>query len=217
MPRSRAVRTVRGLVRPRRRIRLDNDQRRAQLLALAKRSFSDRAYDDVSIDDLARIANISKGLLYHYFPTKRDLYVAGLREIADELVDAVTHVPEELAPIDRVRASVGAYLDHITRHSRAFVALMRGGIGSDPEVAAVIESVRTRLFDKLLTGSPFASLLSGDARFETAVRGWIGFVEAASIDWCANPRLSRAELCELLTQVLLEIMRVVAPAAMVPR
>jgi AcrR family transcriptional regulator len=200
------------VARPRRRIRLENDQRRAQLLELAKRAFSDRAYDDVSIDDLAKVAGISKGLLYHYFPTKRDLYIAGLREISDELVEAIRRVPGTLPPIDRVRTSVDAYLDHITRHSRAFVSLMRGGIGSDPEVAAVVESVRTRLFEKLLAGSPFASLLAGDARFETAVRGWIGFVEAASIDWCANPRLTQPELRELMTQVLLQIMSVVAPA-----
>ena len=170
----------------------------------------------MSIDDLARVASISKGLLYHYFPTKRDLYVAGLREIADELVEAVVRVPVSLAPIDQVRTSVDAYLEHVMRHSRAFVSLMRGGIGSDPEVAAVIESVRTRLFDKFLVGSPFASLLTGDARFETAVRGWIGFVEAASIDWCANPRLSRAELCELLTDVLFGILRVVTPGVLGP-
>jgi hypothetical protein len=94
---------------------------------------------------------------------------------------------------------------------------MRGGIGSDPEVAAVIESVRTRLFERFLAGSPFANRLSGDVRFQTAVRGWIGFVEAASIDWCADPRLSRLELRELLAAALLEIMRVVAPAAVQPR
>jgi AcrR family transcriptional regulator len=217
VPSGRAVRRVRGSSRSRQRIRLDNDERRAQLLELAKRAFSDRAYDDVSIDDLARIAKVSKGLLYHYFPTKRDLYVAGLREIANELVFAVIRVPEGLAPIDRVRTSVDAYLDHITRHSRAFVALMRGGIGSDPEVAAVIESVRTQLFDRFLSGSPFASLLADDARFQTAIRGWIGFVEAASIDWCAHPRLSRLELRELMTAALFEILRVVAPAALGPR
>ncbi|HSS02476.1 MAG TPA: TetR/AcrR family transcriptional regulator [Kofleriaceae bacterium] len=210
MPPSRSAGTARG-ARPRRRVRLENDQRRAQLLELGKRAFSDRAYDDVSIDDLARVAGISKGLLYHYFPTKRDLYVAGLREIADELVEAIVRVPVSLAPIDQVRTSVDAYLEHVMRHSRAFVALMRGGIGSDPEVAAVVEGVRTRLFAKFLVGSPFATLLGGDARFETAVRGWIGFVEAASIDWCANPRLSRAELCELLTDVLFGILRVVTP------
>lgn len=215
MPPARAARNPRGVARPRRRIRLDNDQRRAQLLALARRAFSDRSYDEVSIDDLARIASISKGLLYHYFPTKRDLYVAGLREIADELVEAVTHAAEDLPPVDRMRASVDAYLEHVARHSRAFVTLMRGGIGSDPEVAAVIESVRARLFDKLVSGSPLASLMAGDARLQIAVRGWLGFVEAASIDWCANPRLSRRELRELMAAVLLEILRIAAPAASV--
>ncbi|HEX4421044.1 MAG TPA: TetR/AcrR family transcriptional regulator [Kofleriaceae bacterium] len=205
------MRGARPTARPK-RVRLDNDARRTQLLELAKHAFSDRAYDDVSIDDLAKVAKISKGLLYHYFPTKRDLYVAGLTEIADELVEAVLRVPDSLvAPLDRVRAGLDAYLDHITRHSRAFVALMRGGIGSDPEVAAVIEGVRTRLFDKFLVGSPFASLVISDARFQLAVRGWIGFVEAASIDWCANPRISRLELRELVVDVLFNVMRTVAP------
>jgi hypothetical protein len=116
-----------------------------------------------------------------------------------------------------VRHSVGAYLEHIARHSRAFVSLMRGGIGSDPEVAAVVEGVRTRLFERLLTGSSVATLLAGDARFETAIRGWIGFVEAASIDWCANPRLSAAELRELMTTVLFEVLKVAAPPALTTR
>ncbi len=211
-PVRRAVRRIARTARGKRtRIRLETDERRAQLLELAKRAFSDRSYDDVSIDDLAREAKISKGLLYHYFPTKRDLYVAGLTEIADELVAAITNVPEDLAPIERVRTSLDAYLDYVTRHAQAFVSLMRGGIGSDPQVAAVIENVRQRLFDKFLVGSPFAPLLAGDARFETAVRGWIGFVEHASLDWAANPRLSREQLRDLLTQILFEIMRVTAP------
>jgi len=197
--------------RPRRRVRLDNDERRAQLLSLARKAFSDRSYDDVSIDDLAREAKISKGLLYHYFPTKRDLYVAGLREIAEELVKRVTAVPTDLPPPERVRAGLDAYLGHITEHARAYVSLMRGGIGSDPEVAQVIESVRARLAARFLEGSPFAPMLAGNPRFETVVRGWIGFVEGATIDWCANPRLTRDELRELLAQILFAIMGVIAP------
>jgi len=211
VPPRRALRRAPAGGRPKRRVRLENDERRAQILTLAKAAFSDRAYDDVSIDDLARDAKISKGLLYHYFPTKRDLYVAGLREIAAELVAAITSVPQELAPIQRVRASLDAYLDHITRHARAFVSLMRGGIGSDPEVVTVIESVRAQLFEQFVLSSPFAPMLVGNARFETAVRGWIGFVESATIDWCVNPRLTRTELRDLLTQILFEIMRAVTP------
>jgi AcrR family transcriptional regulator len=217
--------------RPRPRVRLENDQRRAQLLELAKRAFSEQSYDEVSIDDLARQAKISKGLLYHYFPTKRDLYVAGLTEIADEIVAAITELPEDAPPLERVRMGLDAYLGHVMEHSRAFVALMRGGIGSDPEVALVVEGVRSRLFQRLLSGSalviPSAALAAGaseaaaagssaamspsDPKLELAVRGWIGFVEAASIDWCANPRLSRVDLRELLAQILFEVMRVVAP------
>jgi AcrR family transcriptional regulator len=212
VPPGRATKAIRRAVRGRpRRVRLDNDQRRAQLLGLAKSAFSDRAYDDVSIDDIAREAKISKGLLYHYFPTKRDLYVAGLREIANDLVTAVTNVPAELAPIDKARAGLDAYLDHITRHNRAYVSLMRGGIGSDPEVAEVVESVRGKMFDTFLKDQPFAPLLAGNPRFETAVRGWIGFVEGAVIDWCVQPKLDRTELRELLVAILGSILTVVSP------
>jgi AcrR family transcriptional regulator len=151
-------------------------------------------------------------LLYHYFPTKRDLYVAAMREIADELVERVAATPVDLAPVDRVKGGLDAYLDHVHHHARAFVALMRGGIGSDPEVAAVIESVRTRLFERFLQGSPVAAMLRNDPRFAIALRGWLGFVEAASIDWCDRPRLSRAELRDLLAGVLFATMQQVAPA-----
>jgi AcrR family transcriptional regulator len=197
--------------KPRRRIRLENDERRAQLLRLARNAFSGRSYDEVSIDDLAREAKISKGLLYHYFPTKRDLYVAGLREIAEELVQRVTSVPTDLPPIERVRAGLDAYLDHVHTHAKAFVSLMRGGIGSDPEVAQVIESVRTRMAAQFFEGSPLSPAMANDPKVVVVIRGWIGFVEGASIDWCASPRLSRDELRELLAQILFAIMTGIAP------
>ena len=206
----RLVRAVAG-ARPKRRVRLDNDERRAQLLQLARAAFSDRSYDDVSIDDLAREAKISKGLLYHYFPTKRDLYVAGLREIAEELVQKLTSVPSDLPPAERVRGSLEAYLDFVTQHSRAYVSLLRGGIGSDPEVAAVISGVRKRLAESFLDGSPLQPMLAGKPAFETAVRGWLGFVEHASIDWLETNRMTRDQLRDLMSEVLLAIMRVVAP------
>jgi AcrR family transcriptional regulator len=217
-PVRRAIRRVARVATrgQRRRVRLDNDARRAQLLLLARKAFSDRSYDEVSIDDLAREAKISKGLLYHYFPTKRDLYVAGLREIAEELIQRCTAIPSDLPPVERVRAGLDAYLDHITQHARAFVSLMRGGIGSDPEVSAVIENVRRRLADRFLEGSPFAHMLAGDARFAVAVRGWIGFVEAVSIEWCADPKLSRNDLRELLSQILFAIITTVAPQILRP-
>lgn len=210
-------RVVSAVIKPaRRRVRLDNDARRAQILGLARAAFSHRSYDDISIDDLAAEAKISKGLLYHYFPTKRDLYVAGLSEIAGELVQAVMSAATASTPDARVRAGLDAYLDFITRHDRAFVSLMRGGIGSDPSVAEIVDGVRRALYDSFLNDSPFKDAIAASPRLQTAIRGWIGAVEATSIVWCARPdapdRLSHAELRDLLTDILFATVRAVTPA-----
>src|SRR5213595_2920894 len=98
MPRSS---TTKPRTKKRRIERLDNDERRAQLLALGRAAFASSAYDAVSIDELAKRAKLSKGLFYYYFPTKRDLYIAGLRETAQELVDKLTGVKlTDLSPRD---------------------------------------------------------------------------------------------------------------------
>jgi AcrR family transcriptional regulator len=199
--------------RPRRRIRLENDQRRAQLLALGVQAFSDRTYDDVSIDDIAKAAGISKGLLYHYFPTKRDLYLAGLKATADELIASTTAATNNnLPPLERMRAGLDAYLDHVSRHARPFVALMRGGIGSDPEVVGVIEGVRATYVERFLEkaeGTPLAGLLLANRPLvRLAVRGWIGFVEAASLEWLQRKDVEREVLRNMLVDALLASLRI---------
>jgi AcrR family transcriptional regulator len=125
------------------RARLEVDERRAQLLAVGMQVFSTRSYDDVSIDELARAAGISKGLLYHYFPTKRDFYVATVREGASQLLDLTVAV-DATTPLERLNAGMDAYLDYVDRHGTAYVALMRGGVGSDPEVAMSLDWVERR-------------------------------------------------------------------------
>lgn len=180
------------------RARLDVDERRAQLLSLGLAMFSERSYDEVSIDDLARAAGVSKGLLYHYFPTKRDLYVAALEHAARRLLEDTTMV-QEGTPDERLRRGLGTYLAFVERHGKAYVALMRGGIGSDPEVAAILEETRTTFAQRILEGMP--TELEGPL-VRIALRGWIGFVEATSIDWVARREVGKAELVELLKLVL---------------
>lgn len=204
--------------RPRRRIRLENDQRRAQLLALGVQAFSERTYDDVSIDDIAKAAGISKGLLYHYFPTKRDLYLAGLRTTAAELIASTTAATSDMTmpPLERMRAGLDAYLDHVSHHARPFVALMRGGIGSDPEVVGVIEGVRATYVERFLEkaeGTPLTELLlSNRPLVRLAVRGWIGFVEAASLEWLQKKEVERTTLRDMLVDALLASLRISAGA-----
>jgi AcrR family transcriptional regulator len=208
--RSRVRRATRRAPLRRTRIRLDNDARRAQLLELGMKVFAESTYDDVSIDDLARAAGISKGLLYHYFPTKRDLYLAGLRRVAGELLERTDVSKLEAPPIERVRRGIDAYLTFVKERARSYVSLMRGGIGSDPEVLRIVEEVREQLVERMFTG-PGSPLAAGDRRTPLAratLRGWLGFAEAACLDWLTHDDLTQQEVRDLLVDMLLPTLRI---------
>jgi AcrR family transcriptional regulator len=181
-----------------RRARLSTDARREQLVALGVEIFSERPFDDVSIDDIAAAAGISKGLLYHYFPSKRDFYVAVVRHSADEM-QAITETDPELEPREALAAGLDRYLEYVATHARGFATVLRAGIGSDPEVAAIVEGVRAamarRILDDVANGEPSPAI-------RIAVRGWVGFAEAASLEWLERGALSREELRELLIRTL---------------
>jgi len=185
------------------RSRLDVDARRRQLLALGTALFGSRPYDEVSIDEVARTAGISKGLLYHYFPTKRDFYVATVREAAAELV-ARTKRPEQMMdPLERLRTGLDAFFDYVAEHGTAYENLLRSGIGSDTEVAAILDETRetfsTRLIEKLAVRDDLGRL---------ALRGWVGFVEAATLGWLGSrDRVSREALRDMVIRVAIDVVK----------
>ena len=181
------------------RARLTLDERRAQLVELGADVFRDRPYDEVSIDDIAAAAGVSKGLLYHYFDGKREFYVAALRHAAEE-IEALTEPDEDLAPETRLRAAIEGYLDYVEQHAAGYASVLRAGSGVDPAVAAVIEGVRERMGERVLRELPGDQ---GDApAVRLAVRAWIGFAEAASLAWAERGGIDRAGLGDLLTAVL---------------
>jgi len=190
---------ARARARPRPRERLDVDERRAQLVRLGVDLFASRAYDEVSIDELARAAGISKGLLYHYFPTKRDFYVATVREASRNLVE-LTATPDDMPPLERARAGLDAYLDYVAAHAPAYAALMRGGIGSDPEVVRIVDETRDLLCDRLLAGLPG---VIATPLLRIALRGWIGFCEATSLEWIERREVARDALRDMMIEVLM--------------
>jgi AcrR family transcriptional regulator len=177
---------------------MDTDARREQLLDLGLGMFAARTYDAVSIDDVAVAAGISKGLLYHYFPTKRDFYVAVVCEAARRLLE-VTSPPLELLPLERLVHGLQGYLTFVDAHALTYAALLRGGIGTDEDVIRVVEGAREKIIERLLEG---IGQENPTALLRLLLRGWIGFVEATSLHWIEHRDLARDELLQLWVQQL---------------
>jgi len=195
------------------RTRLDVEERRSQLVELGLEHFGERAYDDVSIDAIADAAGISKGLLYHYFPTKRAYYAATVREAASRLV-ASTDTGNDAPPLASLHAGLDAYLAYVKAHAKAYATLMRSGVGVDPEIARIVDETRAAFVDRLTSGfavSEATGFLDTPV-VRLALRGWVGFAEAASLGWveaiaAGAPTPSQDEVRELLAGALMEIVR----------
>ncbi|MFO0659439.1 MAG: TetR/AcrR family transcriptional regulator [Polyangiaceae bacterium] len=181
-------------------------ERRAQLLALGLELFSQHTYDEVSIDEVARLAGISKGLLYHYFSDKRGFYVATVEASCATMLE-LTRFEDNSAPaFERLRLGVDAYLDYVERHGAAFAALLRSGVGADPKVSAIVDRTRDEILDRLFRGAP--QPLPPTPLVRIALRGWIGMVEAASLEWLTSPRAHttpREHLREVMCHSLVAI------------
>src|SRR5438874_17781 len=104
---------------PRKRRRLTVDDRRQELLRLGMQLFSTRSYDEIWVEEIAEQAGISRGLLYRYFPTKRDFYVEVTRTAAAEAAQ-LTAPDTSLPPDQQLRAGIDAFLRYAEEHSRGF-------------------------------------------------------------------------------------------------
>ncbi len=189
------------------RTRLKVDERRDQLIALGEELFSERPFDEVSIDDIAARAGISKGLLYHYFGSKRDFYVAVVHAGIAELREVIAVPPGP----ERTLRSLDAYLAYVEEHAAGYLQLMGAGVGADPEVAAIVDALRRELAGRVLEGLRQAGATWPAAvpppLLRHAVRGWVGTVEGASLDWVAHRDVPRAQVCAFLGLALTGVLR----------
>lgn len=185
------------------RTRLPIDERRRQLLEAGLRLFAARPYPDVSVGEVAREAGVSHGLVFHYFGDKRGLYLGVVRAVADRLV-AATAPASDSSPHEQLLAGLAAHMDFALRYPEAYVAFLHGGAAGDEDVAQIIEDAHERsrrhILDALAIANPPPAL-------EIALRGWQGFTEAAIVAWLGDRRLPRAELLDMLAEMLSDTLR----------
>src|ERR1700759_3314159 len=118
------------------RTRLDPIARRAQLIALGVEMLATRTLDELSVEDIAQQAGISRGLLFHYFSSKQEFHLEVARAAAQELLNPPARDPGP-APLDPMHNSIHCFIDYIEENPDAYKSLVRGAVSGDAEMRAL--------------------------------------------------------------------------------
>ncbi|NUK12144.1 TetR/AcrR family transcriptional regulator [Streptomyces lunaelactis] len=161
--------------------RLSVEERRTQLLAAALTLFAHRPPDEISLDDVAGAAGVSRPLVYRYFPGgKQQLYETALRSAADEL-ELCFAEPTAGPPTERLARVLDRYLVFVDEHDAGFSALLRGGsVAETSRTTAIVDEVRRAAAEHVLV---HLGVTRPGLRLRMMVRTWIAAVEAASLIW----------------------------------
>ncbi|HMJ96466.1 MAG TPA: TetR/AcrR family transcriptional regulator [Thermoleophilaceae bacterium] len=174
--------------------RMQVDDRRRQLLERGAELFATHSFAELSMARIAREAGISKALLYHYFPSKQDFFVATLQQGAQEIARRTEPDPD-LPPLEALAGSLDAFLGWIDENELAYRKLMES-VGSVPEVQALLDDIRAstsaRILDGLGAGEP------PPPKMRAAAGGWLWFMDGAILDWLEHRDMTRTELRDLL-------------------
>jgi AcrR family transcriptional regulator len=186
------------------RTRLATDARREELVRAGVELLRVRTPEEISVDDVARRAGISRGLLYHYFEDKDAFVVAVLEQASEELRQAL-RVNPQLSGRERIEAAIDAFIDYAEAHAAGFRAVLTGGV-ANRNVAALIERTRERDLDAFVAGVAAITSQPETARgskvLRAALHAHMHFMEGAIVRWLARREITREQLRELILRAL---------------
>jgi len=182
------------------RSRLSPEERRAQLIAIGVRFLAEHPLDELTIDELAQRAGVSKALVFHYFENRQGVERAIVTTARDSLLLATEPV-EDLPPRERIRDTLLRIARFVREHSGTFSSLVRGVASGDPAVRAIVDESRERNAQRLRDA--FAELGVADTpALRVALRAWVSFTEEALLELIIDRRADDEEVVDFLEHTL---------------
>ena len=191
------------------RTRLDTDVRRRQIIEAARRLFATRDYTSVSMQDIAEEAGVARGLLNHYFGSKRELYL----EVARGLLRfaALPLGIDGTTDPDLWERSVDAWLDLMDANRESWLAAVRAGeSGHDPELRQIIDEASEAVGERVLEALG-VDVTAATPELRAVVRCYGGLAQEATREWLERGRLTRTQVRVLLTGAMPLIARKLVP------
>ena len=184
--------------------RLDPAQRRAEILDAANALFSERAYEEVSVEDIARSAGVTRGLVHHYFGGRKEVFIALLERLG-AVREQRLRPPVGRSARARVADSVSRWLDWTEANRTIYLATMgRGEDIADPDVRRVVSDLVRRAV--ALVAAFHADIAEDSPRLRHALECWTALNRFATRSWLQG-EATREATHELLASTLEHILR----------
>lgn len=197
---------------PAQRRRLEPDERRSEILAVARRLFGRSTYSGVSVSEIAQAAGVARGLVNHYFGGKRGLYLEVVRRMLVVPPSVAENLPRTTVE-ERLSICVDRWLDVVERNREMWLsAIGSEAIGQDSDVEQIMLEVDELATDHILQAAMMSDVVEGREKLRGMVRAYGSMLKAASREWLVRGALNRADLHVMLTSSVLHILQTVFPA-----
>jgi AcrR family transcriptional regulator len=184
--------------------RLDPGQRREQILEAANALFAKRAYDEVSIEDIASSAGVTRGLVHHYFGGRKEVYIALLERLG-AVREQQLPPPAGRSARARVADTVSRWLDWTEANRTIWLATLgRGEDIADPDVRRVVTGLVRRAV--ALVAAHHADIAEDSPRLRYALECWTALNRDATRRWL-HGEASREQTHELIASTLEHVLR----------
>lgn len=197
---------------PAQRRRLEPDQRRSEILAVARTLFGERTYSAVSVSEIAQRAGVARGLVNHYFGDKRRLYLEIVRQMLIVPSSVAQNLPRTTIE-ERLSICVDRWLDVVERNEELWLsAIGSEAIGQDRDTEKILLEADEVATDHILQAAMLSDVVEGREKLRAMVRAYGSMLKAASREWLVRGALSRADLHVMLTRTILHLLQSVFPA-----
>ncbi|MHA3020605.1 TetR/AcrR family transcriptional regulator [Mycobacterium sp. BMJ-28] len=177
---------------------------RQRIIDTAVAMFAERGYEDVAAAEIAAAAGVAHGLLFHYFGSKRGIYLEAMRGAAEQLDRAFVFDPMS-PPAQQLRDGLTSHLRYLVTHQGLALRLVLGGRGADPQAWEVFEAARWRAVEA-------TTVLFGvdpqNAAARMAGRALVSAIDEATVYWLQNGEpFEISELVEWMVRMAFHTLR----------
>lgn len=124
---------------------------KSKILDAAEKLFAERSYEGVSVLEIAKIAGVSKSLIFHHFENKLKIFTSLVRdrfEKIEERLSSVFYDPKK-QPSEKLFEFLDTYVELLRSNAALFKIALREAVNANKEISSLIIEHNAKIANNL--------------------------------------------------------------------